>query len=161
MTPDVVLTIDPGLMGTGVVVWDANDWNNDIQNMRFSSKLFTSREKEWSLAARDIALQIVKWLKPSNVIMMYVEFPQNFQSALGQSISNRGDLFKLVFLIGCIRGAFMDSTFLPVSVPEWKGQLPKAEVERRCKRVIPEKQWVESNHVWDAVGIGLYLRDKI
>jgi hypothetical protein len=159
---EVILTIDPGITGTGVIAWNADKFKNP-EKLSFDAALFNASAKEWEIATQQIANALHRWTQCSlyKVKTIYVEFPQAFQSALGQAAINRGDIFKLVFLIGCIRGVLIFSEFVPVRVIDWKGQLPKEEVERRCKRIIPEKDWVKTTHLWDAVGIGLYLKGKL
>jgi len=160
MQGDVVLTIDPGLGGTGVVAWDMNDWHNDLRSMNFQIQRFNMHTKEWTIGSADIVADLKRWAHKMNVVKMYVEFPQAFQSAVGQSAINRGDIFKLSFLIGCIRGAFPYAAFEPVRVVDWKGQLPKEICIKRIKRLIPPEKWPKSTHEYDAIGIGLYLKGK-
>jgi len=156
----VVLIVDPGITGTGVVAWDYTDWVSKDCRWDFKTILIKSSYKQWDFAVKDIVATLKAWTKQMEISKLYIEFPQAFQSALGQAAINRGDIFKLVFLIGCIRGALLNSYFISVSPAEWKGQLPKVETQRRLKAILPQKHWVQSTHLWDAIGISLYLQAK-
>jgi hypothetical protein len=159
----VVLTVDAGITGTGIAAWNYFDWENP-DKLHFTSQLFQSKHhNDWTLVAQEIVDAIPRWTFRQNfkVVKIYIEYPQAFQSSLGIAAINRGDIFKLVFLIGYIRGVFPEAEFTPVFVSSWKGQLPKKEVERRCKLIIPEKDWMKSSHLWDSIGIGLYLKGKL
>ena len=156
----IFLTIDPGLSGTGIISWDTKkSWSKDI--IYEDAKLFKPHGKDWMINAEIMSIDIKNYYKNYFIEHIYIEFPQVFQSSLGQAASNRGDILKLAFFIGCIRGVFLDSGFEPILVSKWKGQLPKSETERRCKRILPKILWVNSEHLWDAIGLGLYLKGKI
>jgi len=158
----VSLTIDPGLTGTGVVAWDEEiSWKDSLKIFYVDASLFKTNSTRWELGAQEISQNIRQHYRMFSVQKIYIEFPQVFQSSLGMAAINRGDIFKLVFLIGCIRGAFLTTDFEPILVSKWKGQLPKKEIEYRCKKIIPRTLWVKTSHLWDAVGIGLYLTGKI
>jgi hypothetical protein len=86
------------------------------------------------------------------------EYPAWHGGALGWQ---RGDLQKLVFLVGVFAGYFSRCKFTPVTPNEWKGQLPKDVVIRRLqKRFGPGATQEWSKDVWDAVGIGLWKLGK-
>jgi len=152
----VILTIDPG-MNTGVTAWEASSWDTPIVEY-IETKLFKHKEKSWEKGAQSIAQQIKEWAEKFEVVKLYIEFPQAFMTSMGMSALARGDIFKLVFVIGCIHGVFIDSEFEPVYVSKWKGNLPKKEVERRCKKYLPKFLWVDSDHEWDSIGIAYYLK---
>jgi len=161
---NVNFTVDPGLGGTGVIAWKCDNLEREgIPLIAFDHFSCTSKLETWHLSAMDIAMMISGWARRSgmSVVRLYIEFPRAFRSAAGIAAINRGDIFKLVYLIGCIRATFPLATFKPIPVEEWKGQLPKTETIRRCKKIMPPHLWLgKSTHLWDAYGIGLYLQGR-
>lgn len=87
-----------------------------------------------------------------------IEWPQFFKTRAGLAAANSGSLVKLSCAVGAIAQGIREIVPIIqfVSVPEWKGQLPKEEVIDRIKRVWPDLDC--SSHAWDAVGIGLHLQ---
>jgi len=86
-------------------------------------------------------------------------------SEKGYASSQSGDLIKLCQLTGMLIGALalngIELNSLNLITPtEWKGQLPKEEVDRRIKRILKRKTKYP-DHVSDAVGIGLFLQGEM
>lgn len=99
-----------------------------------------------------------------NLLTVYVEWPTFFDSGVGHAVARRGDLGKLTFGAGYICGALGECfgcQTVPVTVNEWKGQLPKAVVTERIKHLLGKNKCQRlgiTSHAWDAVGIGLYAK---
>ncbi len=156
----IILSIDPGLNGTGVVLWSADTWGRPIGEARFIPHHIKPSSKNWVENASNMCCTLDELCKQFYISKLIVEFPRVFQSAIGQAASNKGDILKLAFLIGGIRETFPDAEFIPITPNEWKGQLPKFETIRRLRKVIPKNRWVKSDHVWDAIGIALYAQGR-
>lgn len=98
-----------------------------------------------------------------------------FVSAGGHASASSGDLIKLTLLTGGLMAVAVDQGIETDLVPitAWKGQLPKDIVERRLIRYVEslgiheenEPDWYSEfitgsfrDHVYDAFGIGLYVK---
>lgn len=150
--------IDPGLGGTGWATFDIEDDYRLIDSgvVRFDKNAF----KDWTCKCFAIASAI-------DLLMMYVkstviEFPELWTSAKSMASANRGDLFKLAFLVGAIAEK-INHTGYPVALispADWKGQLPKDIVIKRILKEIPEMKKVR-DHEADAIGMGLAEAGKL
>lgn len=140
------ITIDPGLAGTGYAVWTPH-WQ------LIDHGVITSREEEWTSKGPDIVARLAERAMHFDAGVGYVELPQLFQSAGGLVTANSGALVKLAWFVGFICGRMPCPVEL-VGVNEWKGQLPKAIVQKRILKRMPGCR--AKSHDWDAIGIGLY-----
>lgn len=153
-----VLSIDPGLNGTGWVVafLNRNGQVNIIRSGIINEKNGTLEERAGAIAA-----EIVWIANRNNVSRICCEYPAFFDSVSGQMVAKRGDLVKLTFLIGYIAGMlheFGKCELIPVN--EWKGQLPKSVINERVKQILGEKRWNLlglKSHAVDACGIALFV----
>jgi hypothetical protein len=156
-----LMAIDPGLNSLGWAYWRRTP--SDSPPLRVG---LIKAPRRMDLAPR--ALWVAKELQKELIIIRkeYVhdvdfvsEYPEWMNIQLGWS---KGDLQKLVFLVGVLAGYFNEArSFTPVKPNEWKGQLPKDVVIRRLtKRFGPgaTREWEKD--VWDAVGIGLWKMGK-
>lgn len=118
------------------------------------------RKIEALLAA--VRTKLAQKLGPLNPRAFFVEWPQIRSGAVGHAAAVRGDVSALAYCCGAMcemmraLGPRTECALLPVS--EWKGQLPKAVVNKRIARAIgTEDKCGESfdSHAWDAVGVGL------
>ena len=150
------LTIDAGLTGTGIAIWEESRWN--LLTVPAFTECFRPRTTEDETVRLGFivnSLRAVTQLigEPRRV---YVERPDYFQSYKGQVTASAGSLVTLSLTAGAIAGLFLDSLTW-VSVNEWKGQLPKHVVKDRIKQKLGLKDLeYPTDHEWDAVGIGLY-----
>lgn len=92
----------------------------------------------------------------------YCEMPGLFQSAGGQVTGTSGALVKLAFATGalCRTADAFGIEMKLMEVNTWKGQLPKAAVNRRLREILDatgNKDVRPTNHDWDAIGIGLFV----
>ncbi|MFH1394918.1 MAG: hypothetical protein ABIH09_02040 [Candidatus Omnitrophota bacterium] len=145
-------TIDAGISGTGYAIWSEN-WK------LIHSGIVTSREKSWDAKGKSIAERLKTILnKEFPVAYVAIEMPAFFQSTGGQVTARSGALVKLSWFVGLLAGTLRDKGIRYVSVPEWKGSLPKDVVERRIKKILPKVKM--RSHSVDAIGIGLYLAGR-
>lgn len=173
MRAAVMVSVDPGLAGTGVVVW--------IHETPTLARVFTppramaeSGDSDDALVvrAKHIAGELeslhafalrkhptYRWSGAEGVTTsMVVEFPQ-FQQGAGREMGwKTGSLQKLTFLVGVLAGAVPDEWTTRLVVPTaWKGQLPKDVVIRRMTARYGKKFCEDigvKTHAWDALGIG-------
>ena len=152
-----MLSVDPGLQGTGWALWDHTGCLIKV------GVITPSQTKPLFSRCRWIANKLQEIEFDNKDFLVVCEYPKFFDSAMGQMVARRGDLVKLATLIGVIAGRCKSSSFMPVGVNEWKGTLPKTVVERRIRAIIGEKKCVRlgiKTHAWDAVGIGLYKQGR-
>lgn len=143
------MSIDPGLQGTGWALWH--------ERTAIAAGIVRARvQGTVPLRAWDIALQIQSLTVTHSASFTACEWPR----LMSEVTARRGDLVKLTFVVGVLCGATAPLPFLQVEVAAWKGQLSKAITEKRIRRFLGddtcEKLKLKS-HMWDAVGIGLYL----
>lgn len=79
-------------------------------------------------------------------------------SLISNTSAKRGDLFKLSKLIGgygylCYKHS-VNTIYIPAM--EWKGQLTKDAIKHRIKKI--NGVVYSTDHITDAVGIGLHMR---
>lgn len=79
-------------------------------------------------------------------------------------VARRGDLVKLVMVVGSIVGILSTGCYEIILIPvnRWKGQLPKDVVNKRVERFYGSNNCKGfKTHAWDAVGIGLYYKGEM
>jgi len=151
------LCIDPGIAGTGWALFD-HKWNlQDHGNIH-------SKQMCWENKIEDILkqLQTISFGLPFKI---YIEFPAKFSGVKGDMVAGKGDLVKLTYFVGILIGRFTATkkwckSWELIEVVKWKGQMPKEAVIKRIKRIYSKKVLKKeiTNHAWDAVGLGLYLK---
>lgn len=150
-----VISIDPGLSGTGWVVWDhAEPVNAGIWT--------PPRDLLWYQAAQWLGQMLanVVPVHPYTTLVL-IEMPEYQSSPTREMGWKTGSLQKLTFLVGWL-SAISSMNFamaIPVLVHEWKGQLPKPVVERRVQQTLGRDTCQRlglRSHAYDAAGIGLY-----
>ena len=146
-----IITIDPGLTGTGYAIWDKK-W----ELMRYG--ILNPPPLSWENKAYAIAGKISELCGTYGVNEGAIEFPAFFQSAGGATVAASGALVKLTMLVGIICGT-VDFKPILVEVRDWKGQLPKDVIIKRIKRILPNCK--AKSHDWDAIGIGLHLKGDL
>lgn len=154
-----MLSIDPGLTGTGYVVWQW--WAGSVTPaVPIAAGVLTAPAGHHSLGVRARVLADRLRVLQGNVEPWTVvcEFPE-YQESSGRSMGWRtGDLQRLTFLIGVIAGR-TEGTFIEVTPHVWKGQLPKSVVQQRVINQLGSDVCEMLNlktHAWDAAGIGLW-----
>jgi len=165
------ISIDPGLEGTGLAIWSSYGTENDWRTMEPPTKVMNdirSMHYTWEYRLIDICKQIdfeyAKICARGAVTHTYIEWPHYRTDPVGQTATARGDIYKLSALIGAIMqvaSGKYDSMIGLIPVLDWKGQLPKPVVAKRCMELIDYKRHEKlaiTSHGWDAVGIGLYAK---
>ena len=156
-----ILSIDPGITGTGICRWNSLGW----KKFEYPTGIETfspRRFDDWTYTAEVYHDKLKQLADEYDVKRIYCEFPQYFQSAKGHAATAKGDIHKLAFLIGVFAAVAYEigSEFTPIYVNTWKGQLPKEEVTRRIIRKLPDirTRLAPESHEWDAIGIGLFAQ---
>jgi hypothetical protein len=152
-----MVSIDPGVGGTGMVFWKGEK----------AVKVLTLRSgssPDWAIKARTIMESFNQFMRLlGRVDRVVMEMPGYMAGVGGHMVAQSGDLVKLALLTGMIfeaSHAFSSNVEL-VPVHEWKGQLPKDVCAERIFEIMgasfPKGQ---SNHAVDALGIGLWAQGR-
>jgi hypothetical protein len=164
-----VISIDPGLAGTGVVHWrDYQPVYAAVMRplMRDVRQQLKIGEEDLVPRARDLARNVglkagVFQQFPTTVVIEFPEYQASADRAMGWKT---GSLQRLTMFIGVLIG-MMPLTWRVILVTPsgWKGQLPKDVVQRRLTAVytlpVVERLGV-TTHAWDALGIGHWFLTK-
>ena len=160
MSNSSIISIDPGVSGTGYAVWDEKRWDFVVPPTHVGI-VPIPKNIGWMPKCLEIVSAVDVLVGFHNCRKVYIEYPAYHQSNAGQMIARRGDLVKLTFLAGMIAGRIHAHPIL-IPVMTWKGQLPKNVIEYRIKKVLGEKACATyKSHIWDAVGIGLFAKGKL
>lgn len=157
-------TLDIGLNGTGLSIWDEVTWGELCKPLAVVT--FYSRTGVWEERAHHIANQVIETLCRYHVTVIesYQEYPQFMYGSAKAVASNiEGDVIKLSFTCGIVssrlRMAGIPNTNVPVS--EWAAQLPKNVRNKRIERMLPGIEAecrLTTTHAWDSVGVGLFKK---
>lgn len=171
ISPYYLISIDPGLSGTGVVHWiDGIPTYAAVMKpiMRDVREQLKNGEQDLIPRARDLARNFILEsgaFQQRNTTVV-IEFPE-FQSGATREMGwKTGSLQRLTMFIGVLIGMMpLPWRVILVSPSGWKGQLPKDVVIRRMTKVygreLLERLDVKT-HAWDALGIGhwAYQQEK-
>jgi hypothetical protein len=164
----MLLSIDPGLTGTGWAYW----LHGELKEV---GVLKAGGKRDWWLRAADLAEQITELCEEREVganrsVSVIAEFTEYHAAATSNMGWRTGDLQRLTFLCGIIAGAILPRSYTPITTSGWKGQLPKDVAAKRVEKIVgarrcrhlglPEIKRRSDTHAWDAVGIGLWALGK-
>lgn len=159
-----ILTIDPGLSGTGWAVWEAGSWEKLEKPIDSGSFSIPNALKDtpWYERADRLCDEIRTPYYKHCVRCCFIEQPEYMPSGVGLTAAGRGDLVKLTMLAGMlVSRVFINratSPWFPVPVSEWKGQLKKEVCFERIKSLIKIDIRTKTTHELDAIGLGLYCK---
>jgi hypothetical protein len=156
-----VISLDPGVQGTGVAIWSAENWNRRVPPIHVQNFDRLGTDGDWKGAANRMGKLLDGLMKEYGTVALHSEFPQLMSGAGGHMVAASGDLQKLTFIVGVFAQVAWanGAMFTEHLVHSWKGQMSKEAVIVRIKRKIPKV--VELNpqtHSWDAIGIGLHAQ---
>lgn len=160
----MILSIDPGIDGTGIAVWNEDpDWRTSLSSVKVWSRPSVEGWVSKCIELSDLYYNLHESVQP---VRIYCEWPAYHQTGVGQAATAKGDIHKLSFLIGMFAREVADvgGEFILVPVAEWKGQLPKQVVQRRIEKayagtgVLEGLKLKKLDHSWDAIGIGMYAK---
>ena len=158
-----MLTIDPGFH-TGLALWDG-DLEPRIDSINVSSKksIKTLEDK-----LDDMWMKFEGYLADNilDIELVVIEGVETWSgSSKSKVASTTGSLSKLSYLIGgyCQLCREYGIAFKIISVRDWKGNLPKEVVEKRVisKCNLTYTKGKITDHIYDAVGIGLAMMGKL
>lgn len=162
------ISFDPGVRGTGMAVWDHDQWEDDDALPIVMASFVPPGSFPWVRAAKhvmDSVNSVINGMPYPNkgLTAVYLEMPQYMGqgNAGGEAVAARGDLQKLTFMAGMLAsfGWWAGAKVKPYTVSEWKGQMPKKLCEMRIRQLLPGLNPVKiTDHAWDAVGIGCYAK---
>jgi Holliday junction resolvasome RuvABC endonuclease subunit len=155
----VVMSIDPGIGGTGVAVWDLELWKTPKVNPLATYVLTPTGQKIWTADMYELFEMFDELLDKHNPAQLWCEYPQYFLG--NHSATTEGNIYKLSSVVGMYMGMIKSrgGILAPVYVNEWKGQMSKDATIVRIKKRLPNIDLLNvKSHAWDAVGIGLYAQ---
>lgn len=158
-----MISVDPGLSGTGVVYWqDAVPYSSNVfippqsvtrKDVKDGEEDLVARARYLGTMIRDLTDSLT--LKGTTVVIEFPEFQGGAERQMGWKT---GSLQKLTFLVGVMVGVLpVEWRVILVPPSGWKGQLPKDVVERRMKAKYGADKCAAlrvKTHAWDAMGIG-------
>ena len=158
-TIERVVFIDPGLGGTGWAFFESIKTKTIKAVKPTDSGVFTpKRSALWESKVSSACSWFDGFCSSVEPSVVVLEFPELWTtSAISIASAEKGDLFKLTYLIGGLGEVARRAGGLsPVLITPkgWKGQLPKDAVIRRIKRRLPGLPKIR-NHEGDAIGMGL------
>jgi len=145
------VTVDPGLGGTG--------WAYFLEKSQPPAKFGVLRETKglWQARAKKISDQFGGLIAAFDRCPVLIEWPGFWGGSMKSFTSmERGDLFKLCYLIGSLAAVCPRTPYL-ISPLVWKGQLSKEAVKRRIVRSLGDAYKDVPEHATDAIGMGLIL----
>jgi hypothetical protein len=152
-----MMSIDPGVSGTGWVVWD-------VAGTPLRCGVVTPRRAPHALLI-DRCMEVIAALRaaaePGTLRVVVCEYPEYQESTVRAMTWTTGDMQKMTFLVGVIAhwAVSKGAMFVPVTPTIWKGQLPKTVVQQRIVRQLGEDVCARlglKTHAWDAAGIGIW-----
>lgn len=165
----MILTIDPGISGTGYAIWTVPEWGS-VVIPAYSGVCWGFKEDEgdWLERSQLMVDAVHKvTFNLHDISKVIVEFPEYQSGAVGHTSARKGDTLKLAAYCGMLHSLAGDYNAKVefVSPSKWKGQLPKAVVEQRIKDLYRRELGTDNlpfkAHAWDAVGIGLWAKGFI
>jgi Holliday junction resolvasome RuvABC endonuclease subunit len=153
-----IISIDPGVSGTGYAVWDMLAWDRkqlvppiEAKNLYHRYKSINPTDK-----VREILASLVDVCERHCITHVICETPEYFDTVGGNMVAKTGDLVTLAKFVGAIEGVcFCKNYEIEYVLPRtWKGQLTKEMVKNRVLKILPEIS--STSHALDAIGIGLW-----
>lgn len=154
---DYLLTIDPGLTGTGIATWDGGE-------LQFA-RVVTTEPGDFLVRVREIVDRVRPYSYTGRSVLeqrhIVIEQPQTYRGRADKGDGN--DLIKLANLVGALLTL---TEYGEIVLPsKWKNQAPADVVEARCRKklgaielgrcMIPKSRKQQTD-LWHAVGLGLW-----
>jgi len=158
MKHKTMMTIDVGIGGTGVAIWEGDRFYN-------VNCISITEKKSWETRCDLLLIQLEKILKRHAITFSLIAVEKPYIAFSGKSLASAssGDVIKLALLAGRVWQLcwFWCEEFQWVSVQEWKAQLPKKITEHRVLKRLPQlSKYKLTDHEFDALGIGLHLMGR-
>lgn len=171
--------IDPGVTGTGIAIFRVKQLKKRADGKptripiiaeelpRMTKKWYRLRQDDyqskWMAKVDWYAWQLRLAVANYNLTSAYMEFPEQWgASEKSQAAAQKGDLMKLAFLCGAFANTLAYAWAVQTTLlfpRDWKGQMSKKVVAKRVRRAI--HRVYESNHITEAVGMGIHLQGRL
>ena len=160
-----VLCIDPGIRHLGYAFWPIIKRAPGAHTVapKDSGLITTSPRTAWeAIVYEELAAWLRRYITTNRVRHVVIETATFWsESARSRQAAKRGDLLRLVFLVGALgEVAYELCAASPVTVEpkEWKGDMPKDVMKKRVRRALHRKY---REHEYDGVAIGLRIMGKL
>lgn len=159
-----VMFIDPGTVGTGMAFWEdistqPRATSGCSKKPDFTDAWVPKKKLPWRERAGVVIESFVAACRDNRPEIAVIEFPVIWGSPRSIQAAVRGDLMKLIYLVGRLeeraKAESRGCTVVDFTPNEWKQQLSKDAVDLRIKRVLGEEY---PEHTSDAVGMGLAVQ---
>lgn len=151
-----MISIDPGLVGTGFAIWHSFGGLVKLSNSGVIRPKKSIIGNDHLMRSHFISDELQE-LTNGSIYEVVIETPELWSgSAVSHASAAKGDLFSLAILVGVIART-LDPIGLRtnmVTPTVWKGQLSKKGVISRLNRKLEERDW--RDHEADAVALGLW-----
>jgi Holliday junction resolvasome RuvABC endonuclease subunit len=157
----MIITLDPGISGTGIAVWSSKKWKEQLVNPVHCENLYPKEKKDFVVKTNSLLRKIENLFEIYDIKELWCEMPEFFDDAGGHMAAKKGDLVKLVFFVGAVAGICYTNGvhFRSIKPSEWKGQTSKEMVIRKIRYLLPEIHRINpKSHSYDAIGIGLWAQ---
>ena len=159
------VTMDPGVRdggGTGLALFSVNPRiTNPIKIEQFSP---FRKNSDHNFKCNEVIYNIETYFKRMRLLELvieptkvYIEKPQFFDTAKGQTAARSDSLFKLIYFYGRLYQLIssLGHTPIPLEIFKWKGQLSKSQVKTRVEKITNLEF---KGDIIDAVGMGLHIK---
>jgi len=156
-----IISLDPGITGTGVAVWKRRDWRKTLTNPVWCCNMYPKGKGDYVCKTISLLIKIEDLMNAYRVTDLYCEMPEFFDDAGGHMAAKKGDLGKLTYFVGAVAGLCYTRgvVFHPIEPSKWKGQTSKEMVIRKIEQILPEIHELNpKSHTYDAIGIGLWAQ---
>lgn len=158
----VHVSVDIGLAGTGVAVWDAALWKRQLALPLLCDNVYSGvGNSDLTERCYRICRKILSARDGYRILSVVSEHPEFRRGELGEAVAQKDILGKMTFLTGYLAGMCGERgiEFVSVRPSEWIGQCSKEMVQRKIRHILPEiEQLKPISHSWDAIGIGLFVQ---
>lgn len=156
-----MITVDPGIVGTGVAFWGINNVLRRTEIIKPKGKGIKRFDYLFRAMGDFIEYAIFDEFMEEGPI--YCEEPTFMESYKGKVAARKGDLLTLNLSAAMIMAAAFhyNVQFELVPISKWKGTLPKEVVFERIRKIMGDKVTNVKSHALDAVGIGLYVQGRL
>jgi hypothetical protein len=158
-----VLTVDVGVH-TALAYWFSDSLNPRVAEVTGLASPTSDMESYLDEMRHKFYTAMRKLTREQEPEAVYIEGVQLWGGSLkSQTSARRGDLFTLSYLVGVYWSVMVECCAYPYEVhilpaQVWKGQLTKSATELRVARALGRTTFHDSDHVTDAVAMGLALK---
>jgi len=163
-----VLCIDPGVRHTGYAFW------KEIRRGRRAPTraptdtglITTPHGVPWERAVYEhLGTWLTEYITVRRVRYVVIEYAEFWgDSPRSQMAAKRGDLLRLVFLVGAfgqIVYALCEKNAVIIEPSKWKGDMPKPVMKHRVIRALRCSKRKYREHEYDGVALGLRIMGRL